>query len=115
MLEQLQRKLGLRTDPVIFFISAALTVAVGIQALALTTPVGETLAHARGRVVTNLNWLFIFGVTSFLIFLTWIALSRYGDVRLGGRDERPEYSNLAWFAMLFAAGIGTILMFWGVA
>src|SRR5699024_4896547 len=42
-------------------------------------------------------------------------VSRYGHVRLGADDERPEYSTLVWFAMLFAAGIGTILMFWGVA
>lgn len=54
-------------------------------------------------------------MTSFLIFLVWIALSRFGNVRLGGKDVTPEFGNLAWFGMLFAAGIGTILMFWGVA
>src|SRR5699024_3328314 len=51
----------------------------------------------------------------FLGFLIYIAASRYGRAKLGPDDEPPEHSNGAWFAMLFAAGIGSILMFWGVA
>jgi choline/glycine/proline betaine transport protein len=54
-------------------------------------------------------------VTVFLGALAWFALGRYGDVRLGKDEDRPEYSDPVWFGMLFAAGIGTILMFWGVA
>src|SRR5690606_35489517 len=52
---------------------------------------------------------------SWVVFLVWVALSRYGHLRLGKDGDRPAYSNLSWFAMLFAGGIGTVLMFWGVA
>ncbi|MEE1941109.1 BCCT family transporter [Streptomyces sp. TRM 70361] len=115
MLDELQRRLGLRTDSVIFFTSAALTVVFVVAAITLTEQVDRIFATASDWLLTNLGWFYILGVTSFVIFLLWMAVGRYGHVRLGGQDERPEYSTRAWFAMLFAAGIGTILMFWGVA
>ncbi|MFE9335599.1 BCCT family transporter [Streptomyces sp. NPDC007063] len=115
MLDKLQRRLGLRTDAVIFFTSAALTVLFVATTITLTDQVDSVFTAASDWILTNLGWFYILGVTTFVLFLIWIALSRYGHVRLGGQDSRPEYSNGAWFAMLFAAGIGTILMFWGVA
>ncbi|EHR50136.1 choline/carnitine/betaine transport [Saccharomonospora marina XMU15] len=115
MLDKLQRALGLKTNPTIFFTSAALAIVfVGLSVL-FTDEVDRTFRGASEAVKTNLGWFYILGVTSFLGFLLWIAFSRFGHVRLGGKDARPEYSNIAWFGMLFAAGIGTILMFWGVA
>src|SRR5690625_7605867 len=63
--------------------------------------------------MTNLGWFYVLGVTTFLLFLLYLAGSRFGRVRLG--DSRPEHSGITWFTMLFAAGIGSILMFWGVA
>jgi choline/glycine/proline betaine transport protein len=66
-------------------------------------------------VARNLGWFYILSVSALLIFLLGLAFSRYGNIRLGADDSRPDYSNLTWFTMLFAAGIGTILMFWGVA
>ncbi|WP_229374973.1 BCCT family transporter [Streptomyces spirodelae] len=115
MLDKLQQRLGLRTDSVIFFASAALTFLFVVTTIALTDQVDSVFTTASDWILKNLGWFYILGVTSFVLFLVWIALSRYGHVRLGGQDTRPEYSNGAWFAMLFAAGIGTILMFWGVA
>ncbi|GAA1911337.1 BCCT family transporter [Streptomyces sodiiphilus] len=114
-LERLRRALGLRTDAVIFFVSAGLTVVFVAAAIAFTDSVDRIFRAASGWIMGNLGWVYILGVTSFLVFLIWIALSRYGHVRLGGYDARPDYRNSVWFAMLFAAGIGTILMFWGVA
>ncbi|MFP8906012.1 BCCT family transporter [Streptomyces atacamensis] len=115
MLEKLQRLLGLRTDPVIFFTSAGLTVLFVVAAVSLTEQVDRIFAAASDWLLTNLGWFYILGVTTFLVYLFWIAVSRYGHIRLGAQDDRPEYSRRTWFAMLFAAGIGTILMFWGVA
>ncbi|URN13490.1 BCCT family transporter [Streptomyces radiopugnans] len=115
MLEKLQRLLGLRTDPVIFFTSAGLTVLFVVAAISLTEQVDRIFATASDWLLTNLGWFYILGVTTFLVYLLWIAVSRYGHIRLGAQDDRPEYSTRTWFAMLFAAGIGTILMFWGVA
>ncbi|WP_084549980.1 BCCT family transporter [Actinomadura rifamycini] len=109
------RRLGLHTDPIIFFVSAGLMIAFLVLVLALPGPINDLFTSGRDWIVTNLGWFFILGVTAWLVFLVWVALSRYGNLRLGGDDSRPEYGNLSWFAMLFAGGIGTVLMFWGVA
>lgn len=114
-MDDLARRLGLRTDPVIFFWSAGLMVLCLVLLLIFPEPIGEVFTDGRDWVVTNLGWFFILGVTSWLIFLIWVAFSRFGKIRLGGDESRPEYGNLSWFAMLFAGGIGTVLMFWGVA
>ncbi|NWO05303.1 MAG: BCCT family transporter [Alteromonadaceae bacterium] len=115
MLERLQRRLGLQTIPGIFFTSAA----VAIVFVALAVPFDKQVANAfgvlTGWVARNLGWFYILSVSSLLIFLFGLAVSRYGSIRLGSDDSRPDYSNLTWFTMLFAAGIGTILMFWGGA
>lgn len=115
MLDRLQRALGLQTIPGVFFtaaIIAALFVAIAI-------PADQQVAAFFGTLTTwvarHLGWFYILSVTLLLIFLLVLALSRYGGIRLGADDSRPDYSNATWFTMLFAAGIGTILMFWGVA
>jgi choline/glycine/proline betaine transport protein len=113
--DRLARRLGLRTDPHIFFWSAGLMVVFLILLLSFQQPIGAAFGAGREWITTNLGWFFILGVTSWLIFLVWVAVSRYGTLRLGKDDDRPAYSNLSWFAMLFAGGIGTVLMFWGVA
>ncbi len=115
MLVKLQNALGLRTNPVIFFVSAALTIIFVVASIAFTGAVDQTFESLSELIKRNLGWLYILGVTGFLVFLVWIAFSRFGNVRLGSSDDRPEFGNFAWFGMLFAAGIGTILMFWGVA
>lgn len=115
MFEKLARKLGLETNPAIFFISAALTIFFVVFAIAFTDTMDHVFGTASEWILSNLGWVYILGVTSFLIFLIWISLSRFGNIRLGAPDSKPDYSNVTWFCMLFAAGIGSILMFWGVA
>lgn len=114
-MEDLARRLGLRTNPHIFFWSAGLMVAFLVLLLAFPGPIGSAFGAGREWIVTNVGWFFILGVTTWLVFLAWVALSKYGRLRLGHEGDKPAYSNLSWFAMLFAGGIGTVLMFWGVA
>jgi choline/glycine/proline betaine transport protein len=114
-MENLARSLGLRTDPTIFFVSAGFMIFFLLALVVMPDPIGEAFAAGREWVVTNLGWFFILGVNVWLAFLLWVAFSRYGNIRLGDEDSRPEYSNVSWFTMLFAGGIGTVLMFWGVA
>lgn len=114
-LTRLHDSLGLRTSPVIFFSSAAVTALFVIGTIAFTETVDTFFAGVTGWILDNLGWFYVLGVTVFLVFLVYMAASRFGRVRLGAEDEQPEHSGPAWFAMLFAAGIGTILMFWGVA
>ncbi|WP_277454483.1 BCCT family transporter [Janibacter sp. DB-40] len=114
-MDALARKLGLRTQPTIFFVSAGLMVTFLIVLLIFPDQLNKSFSAGREWIVTNLGWYFIFGVTAWLIILLAVAFSPYGQVQLGRKDEPPEYSFPSWFAMLFAGGIGTILMFWGVA
>ncbi|MEN5072825.1 BCCT family transporter [Isoptericola cucumis] len=114
-LDALARRLGLRTDPTIFFVSAVLMVLFLAMLLVFPEQIGGVFGDSREWIVTNLGWFFILGVTVWVLFLAYVALSRFGHLRLGDDDSRPAYGNLSWFAMLFAGGIGTVLMFWGVA
>ncbi|EBA00342.1 BCCT family transporter [Marinobacter sp. ELB17] len=115
MLNRLQRLLGLQTIPGVFFTSAG----IAVLFVALAIPFDEAVAGFFGGltawVARNLGWFYIATVSFLLVFLLGLAFSRFGAIRLGADDSRPDYSNLTWFTMLFAAGIGTILMFWGVA
>ncbi|QGU08314.1 Glycine betaine transporter OpuD [Corynebacterium occultum] len=115
MFERLAKALRLKTDPGVFFSSIGIMLAFVVATILFGDQVGAVFGTASSWIMTNLGWFYILGVSVFLIFLIAIALSRFGHVRLGSDDERPEYRTLTWFSMLFAAGIGSILMFWGVA
>ncbi|MGC5628696.1 BCCT family transporter [Georgenia sp. Z1344] len=115
MLNRLHDLLRLRTSPAIFFGSAAILIGFVIITIVFTGPLDSAVGAASSWLMTNLGWFYILGVTVFLAFLIFIAVGRFGRVKLGPDDEPPEHSGPAWFAMLFAAGIGSILMFWGVA
>ncbi|NYS77716.1 MULTISPECIES: BCCT family transporter [Halomonadaceae] len=115
MLERLQRRLGLQIIPGVFFTSAGIAALFVALAVPFDEGVAECFGLLTGWVARNLGWFYILSVSALLIFLLGLACSRYGNIRLGADDSRPDYSNLTWFTMLFAAGIGTILMFWGVA
>ena len=66
-------------------------------------------------LIPNFGWVFILSSFGFLAFSVYLAASRYGRIRLGGDDERPEFSTVSWVAMMFSAGMGIGLMFFGVA
>lgn len=64
---------------------------------------------------TNFGWFYLIAVFVIIIFLIAIAISKYGKIRLGGEQERPEFPFFTWIGMLFSAGFGAGLVFWGVA
>lgn len=68
-----------------------------------------------GFITNDLGWFYLATVLGVLLFSLYLAFSRFGKIRLGNDDDRPEYSNFSWFAMLFSAGMGIGLVFWGVA
>jgi glycine betaine transporter len=65
--------------------------------------------------LTALDWFFLALCTGFLVIMAFMALSKYGKIKLGDDDDEPEFSTGSWIAMLFAAGMGSGLLFWGVA
>ena len=79
----------------------------------------ETLADSAGLMTSTafraLDWFFMAAVSGFLMLCLWLALGRYGTMKLGADDDEPDFSTTSWLAMLFAAGMGVGLLFWGVA
>ncbi|WP_415953679.1 BCCT family transporter [Streptomyces sp. KLOTTS4A1] len=75
----------------------------------------DVSSTALAWVLDNFAWLFVIAADVFLVLCVVIAISRFGRVRLGTDDSEPEFTNLAWIAMMFSAGMGIGLMFYGVA
>lgn len=104
-----------RTNWGVFIASAVII--LGITVWAAVTPTGAeaTISRAVSFISKHLGWVYIVTLTVSLVFVVYIAASRYGKVRLGPDHARPKYNLATWTAMLFAAGIGVDLMFYGVA
>ncbi len=89
-----------------------LVVLVGFFAPDLLEQWSKTLHTA---IIRNFGWSYLLSSFLFLIFSLFMAFSRYGEIKLGGDHEKPRFSYFGWFSMLFAAGMGIGLIFWGVA
>lgn len=115
MLTKLHDRLGLRTSPQIFFATSGFVIAFAVIMTLFPEAVAAVFGALSGWITANLGWFYVSAITCMLIFAFGLAMSRYGRIKLGDDDADPEYSGLAWFGMLFAAGVGAVLMFWGVA
>ncbi|WP_141494290.1 BCCT family transporter [Kytococcus schroeteri] len=102
-------------DKGVFWPAALL--AVGFVAATALFPdtVSETISKANTWVTGSFGWFYILSATALVFFAIWISVSRLGSTTLGPDDEEPEFSLVSWFAMLFSAGMGIGLMFFGVA
>ncbi|MCG7296456.1 BCCT family transporter [Corynebacterium afermentans] len=105
----------LQSDPLIFFSALGFVLVFVAATLAFGDQARETYAAVSGWLMDHFTWLYVGGVSATLVFLIVVFVSRYGNLRLGDDDDEPEYSYPVWFAMLFAAGMGATLMFWGAA
>ncbi|EKF19933.1 BCCT family transporter [Nitratireductor pacificus] len=108
------RVLGLDVHNPVFFVSAVLIVAFVIVTLIFRDAAGDVLGGLRTWLTSTFDWVFMLSANLFVLFCLVVALSPFGKVRLGGKDAVAEYSYSGWFAMLFAAGMGIGLMFFGV-
>jgi choline/glycine/proline betaine transport protein len=98
----------------VFVTSAVITLAVTLWCTLAPTHAYDTLGAVVAWVSTWFGWYYIVLATTVLVFVVYLGFSRFGSVRLGPEHSRPEFSTGAWAAMLFAAGIGTDLMFYAV-
>jgi BCCT family betaine/carnitine transporter len=99
----------------VFLISAATVLLFVIVTLALQNEVEPLFSAMRGWLTRNLAWFFMSAGNVFVLLCLALIVSPLGKVRLGGRDATPDHTYLGWFSMLFAAGMGIGLMFYGVA
>ena len=99
----------------VFYIS--LLVLIGFVGIGALFPEGlaSTAAQALGFTTDHFGWLYLFVTTGFLLFCIGVGLSDYGHIRLGADGESPEFPYPAWLGMIFSAGMGVGLVFWGVA
>jgi betaine/carnitine transporter, BCCT family len=106
---------GLLIEPLVFFPTAIISLAV--ITYSILDPVGSAALFSFVRVsaTTNFDWFFMSTGNLLLIFCCLIAISPLGKIRLGGKGAKPDYSRLSWFSMLFGAGMGIGLVFYGVA
>lgn len=96
-------------------ISAGFILAVVVWGMVAPVTLGRVFDTALASISTNFGWLYLWVVLGLVVFALVLAFSRFGSLKLGGPDDEPEYSVTSWFAMLFAAGMGIGLVFWGVA
>ncbi|MAS65452.1 MAG: BCCT transporter [Pseudomonadales bacterium] len=99
----------------VFIISALSVVLFVVLTLALQTEVAPLFTALRNWLTGNLAWFFIGAANIFVILCLGLIVSPLGKVRLGGMEAKPDYGYLGWFSMLFAAGMGIGLMFYGVS
>ncbi len=102
-------------DPVMAIGSGLLVMAFVLFTIVDPEYANSLYATAKDFIAAELAWYYIGIMSFFLFFSMWLALSRYGDIRLGKDTDKPEFSIFAWFSMLFGAGIGIGILFWSVA
>ena len=102
-------------DWLVFGVTAVASVAFVIWGIADRVSLATQAADGKEWVIAKGGWLFVLLASLFVIFVLWIAASRYGKIPLGRDDEKPEFRTSSWIAMMFSAGMGIGLMFWGVA
>jgi choline/carnitine/betaine transport len=102
-------------DWVVFGVTAVIAVGFLVWGFVSTSSLADASGNALGWVMDNTGWLFVLTASGFVLFVLWLALSRYGNIPLGRDDEEPEFRTVSWVAMMFSAGMGIGLMFFGVA
>src|SRR6056297_2638953 len=99
----------------VFYISLIVVFAIVIWGITMPNNFSNIANSLFNYLTGSFGWFYLITMTLFVIFCVWVALSKHGKVKLGKPDEKPEFSTISWFAMLFSAGMGVGLVFWGIA
>ncbi|MYT24724.1 BCCT family transporter, partial [Streptomyces sp. SID7760] len=102
------------TDRVVFGVTAVLTLGFVIWGVTATDSLESVSDTLLNGLMHNGGWAFVLAASGFVVFALWLAISRYGRIELGQEHEKPEFSTVSWVAMMFSAGMGIGLMFYGV-
>ncbi len=121
LLERLRRSvsrqphdIGEGMDKVVFGVAATATIAFVVWGFVDPHGLGRVSKWALGGTISNFGWLFVLSSTLFVVFIVFVAASRFGKIPLGGDAEEAEYSTGSWVSMMFATGMGIGLIFYGV-
>lgn len=108
-------KFGLDLNIFVTVVTAILVLGFVIFTISQPTVSSSFFGGINEFLNKNFSWLFIGTVNAALIFLVYIGFSRYGKIRLGGYTAKPDFSDFSWYAMMFSAGVGIEIFFYGVA
>ncbi|MGA8942382.1 MAG: BCCT family transporter [Thermoactinomyces sp.] len=99
----------------VFIISVIISFLFIIWGVLAPDHIARVMTSIQAFLQDKFGWFYLFSTTGFLALCFFLIFSRYGKIRLGKDTDRPEFSNITWFAMLFSAGMGIGLVFWGTA
>lgn len=106
---------GFDFHPQVFFVSAGLVLLFILVTLVFKEPAETAFGAVQTFIADVMGWFLILCVSIYLGVAVILAFSKFGNIRLGGKDAKPEFPTFAWVAMLMSAGMGIGLMFWSVA
>ncbi|MDO6462086.1 BCCT family transporter [Granulosicoccaceae sp. 1_MG-2023] len=107
--------LGMDIHNPVFGVSGLAIVAFVVLTLMFQTEAAEFFGWLRPAITSNFDWFFLSAGNLFVVFALGLAISPLGKIRLGGKDAKPDFGYIGWFALLFAAGMGIGLMYFGVS
>lgn len=99
----------------VFWPAAAIIIVFVLFAAIFPDAATELFGAIQGNVIRWFGWYYVAAIALFVAFALWIGLGHYGNIKLGKDEDEPEFSVMSWFALLFAAGMGIGLVFFGVA
>jgi choline/glycine/proline betaine transport protein len=106
---------GLEVNGPVFFTSAIIVIITITLTLLFKDKTEQHFTEIQAFVANKAGWFFILSVNVFLVFMIYLAFSKFGQIRIGGQTAKPEFKTLSWFAMLFSAGMGIGLLFWSIS
>lgn len=106
---------GKSIDKWVFWPAASIILVFALFAILFPATATDMFSSIQSNVIKWFGWYYVAAIAVFIAFALWIGLSRYGDIKLGRDEDEPEFSVMSWFALLFAAGMGIGLVFFGVA
>ena len=115
--EDLVDKTGLFAGMNKFMGIASMVMILGFVGFTIMDVEYSSAVFSAGKdfIIGTLDWFYVLVVNVVLFFVFWLLVSRFGDVKLGKDDEEPDFSTFSWICMLFSAGLGSGLIYWGVA
>lgn len=108
-------KYGFDMNVFVSVVTALLVLAFSVFTILKPNVSAEFFGNINNEINKNFNWLYILTANASIAFLLFIGFSKFGNIRLGGYTAKPEFKDVSWFAMMFSAGIGIGIFFYGVA
>lgn len=106
---------GLEVNGPVFFTSAIIIIIIITLTLLFKEQAEGYFTATQDFVANKAGWFFVLSMNIFLIFMIYLAFSKFGQLRIGGQSAKPEFKTMSWFAMLFSAGMGIGLLFWSIS